>query len=846
MTTITQQRVRGRPAHTPGPTSLAYTPNGRKLVTAGSNNAIRVYATGSDGEPNNVDDCQDCNTAVAAANDFFVTGSEDGTVCMYSLQTYTLDKILVRCTLPVRDVVLSPDGKWAAVASDELVVKVVNTEDMEKVLYLREQPKPVKHVSFHPSGSFLAVSCTDGIIYVYSVSTETPQLIRKVDGLIRSLETDAEASSRVVWHPDGRAFAVPTATRDIQVMSMDDWERQRAFTTGHLGDVTAVAWSPNGALVASAGADRKIFVWETKTQKVLARYEYPNVIALAWHPTENILSFTNSDGELFIYANFLSADHAPFLEKGLHPAPFIHDPLAETSGNVRRLLTNGNKEHSEPRRARRGSFDSLDEILGSVDGMDDEEDDWVVDDDGAGYSEGLNRFGKRNSGHLDGIDPVVGKRRATYDSWRPRLHRSFQPGSTPWRGNRKYLCLNLTGFVWTVDQDTHHTVTVEFYDREFHRDFHFTDPFLYDKACLNDNGTLFSCPPLKGNPAMIFYRPHETWTSRADWRTQLPAGEDITSISLSDSFIVVTTSTNYVRVFTLFGTPFRVYRQKSSPTVTCASWRDYVLTMGNGPVGGDGSTRLTYTIENVKRDEVCQSEDVVALTEGTEIQSVFFSDNGDPCIYDSTGVLLVLLHWRTPGQARWVPLLDTKQLDRLASGKKEETYWPVAVAQDKFHCIILKGGDKYPYFPRPLLSEFEFKIPISSSPANTKDTEDADATGGNESAKLEESFVRNSVTLGLLEDLIEGTSATHTQRAELARKEVEVDKVLLQLLAVECRESEERGMKAVEIVGLMRDRSGRIVEAAAKVANRYGRGVLEEKIKEIAERRLRGEDEGLA
>lgn len=45
--------------------------------------------------------------------------------------------------------------------------------------------------------------------------------------------------------------------------------------------------------------------------------------------------------------------------------------------------------------------------------------------------------------------------------------------------------LNLVGFVWTVDQDTHHTVTVEFYDREFQRDFHFTDPYLYDKACLS-------------------------------------------------------------------------------------------------------------------------------------------------------------------------------------------------------------------------------------------------------------------------------------------------------------------------------------------------------------------------
>jgi chromosome transmission fidelity protein 4 len=108
----------------------------------------------------------------------------------------------------------------------------------------------------------------------------------------------------------------------------------------------------------------------------------------------------------------------------------------------------------------------------------------------------------------------------------------------------------------------------------------------------------------------------------------LPKGEEVTAISLSDSFITVTTTANYIRVYTLFGIPYRVYRQKSSPTVTCASWRDYVLTLGNGPVGADGNTRLLYTIQNIKRDEICQSEDVVALPDGETIKSVFFSDNG--------------------------------------------------------------------------------------------------------------------------------------------------------------------------------------------------------------------------
>lgn len=30
-------------------------------------------------------------------------------------------------------------------------------------------------------------------------------------------------------------------------------------------------------------------------------------------------------------------------------------------------------------------------------------------------------------------------------------------------------------------------MTVEFYDRELHRDFHFTDPYQYDKACLSES-----------------------------------------------------------------------------------------------------------------------------------------------------------------------------------------------------------------------------------------------------------------------------------------------------------------------------------------------------------------------
>ncbi|RMZ17722.1 hypothetical protein D0860_00292 [Hortaea werneckii] len=826
--------LRGRPAHAPGPAYLAYTPNGRKLITVGTNSAIRIFQHGSDDEPAIIDVLTENHTAVVATNEFFVVGAEDGTVTKYSLMSNSMEQMLTRCSLPVRDITLSNNGEWVAVASDELEVKVVSTQDMEKVMHLREQSRPVKHVSFDTSGTMLAVSCTDGMIYLYSLSSEQPQLVKRIDGLIKTLETDSEASAKVSWHPDGRAFAVPTSTRDLQVVARSDWQRQKAFSGGHRADISASAWSHNGALLATGGVDKSLGLWETRSQRLIKTFDdvqYP-ILAIGWHPTDNVLSYTNNNGELFIREAFVPQEHAKHLKIALQPAPMNNDPLSEVSGNARKQMPNGHK----PGEIRRSTEDDyLDDLLGP-DAISEDGAGFIEDDDGAGYAEEPNRFGKRPAGALENRPA---KRQAPVSAWQPQIHESFQPGSTPWRGNRRYLCLNLTGFVWTVNQETHHTITVEFYDRQEHRDFHFTDPFKYDKACLNRKGSLFSCPPSSytNNRSMLYYRPHETWTARTDWRTPLPSGEEVTSMSLSDSCIVVTTSAGYVRIYSLFGLPLKVYRQKSTPAVTCASWRDYVMTVGNGPVGGEGTTRLLYSIENVKRDEIHQSEDILALPEGVELRSVFWSENGDPCIYDTDGVLLILLHWRTPGQAQWVPLLDTKTLERLQSGKKEENYWPVAVAGNKFHCIILKGGEEYPYFPRPLLSDFDFRIPVSDPPTANEEDDDRDDA---QQKTLESQLVLASVNHSLQQDLVENTNATSAQKSELPVLEREVDKALLQLLAAECREGEERGMKALEIATLMRDRSGKMLEAAGKIAQRFQRGVLDSKIREVAERRMVG------
>ncbi|QIX01447.1 hypothetical protein AMS68_006964 [Peltaster fructicola] len=812
--------IKGRPAHAPGPTYLAYSPNGQTLITAGANGALRIYKHNTDSEPVILDVLTDAHTSIVATNDKVYVGAEDGSVTKYALGDVSMDDILTRCAAPIRDLALSPDGNWLAVASDENDVKIVNTSDMSQVKYLREQNRSAKHISFDPTGLHIAVSCSDGSIYIYSVSSE-PRLTKKIDGIIPRLEGDAESSSKVQWHPDGRAISAPTSSNLYAVLSTNEWKQRTAFS-GHAGDITAAAWSPNGALLATAGKDHQVIVWEARTQRKLARFQDTehNILSMEWHPTDNLLMYSNDRGELFTRESAVPSDYTKLLRVALEPAP-LAQPLKEISGNSRRFDTH--EKHDSVRQSTEG--DDIDSLIGPAS---DNGDGFIEDDDGAGYAEEINRFGKRAAPPLHRNED----KRAAHEAWQPEIHEAFQSGSTPWKGNRRYLCLNLAGFVWTVNQETHHTVTAEFYDRDQHRDFHFTDPYMYDKACLNDKGTLFSSLSKAGQPAMLYYRPHETWTTRTDWRFALPAREDVTSMSLSESCIVATTTAGYVRIFSLFGVPLKVYRQKSMPAVTCASWRDYVFTVGNGAVGAGGITRLCYTIENVKRDETYQSEDTLPLPEGTELKAVFFSDKGDPCMYDTEGVLLILQHWRTPGQARWVPLLETKALARLASGRKDETYWPVAVAKDKFHCIILKGGETSPYFPRPLLSDFDFHLPV----AGTTDEDDEQSA----QHMLEEQFVRSSLQYSLLTDMIENTNATSAQKAEVPVCEREVDKILLQMMGNECREGEERGMKALELATLMRDRSGKMLEAAVKIAARFQRDVLGEKLTQLAERRLVG------
>ena len=109
---------RSRPSQPPGKTFLRHSPNGKRLYVGGCANFARSYNTGDLGEPDIIYDTHEDARAITAGDNYFILGCEDGTVCQYDMESRKLDKMLVRCSLPIRDMALSPDENWVAVSSE--------------------------------------------------------------------------------------------------------------------------------------------------------------------------------------------------------------------------------------------------------------------------------------------------------------------------------------------------------------------------------------------------------------------------------------------------------------------------------------------------------------------------------------------------------------------------------------------------------------------------------------------------------------------------------------------------------------------------------------------------------
>src|SRR5258708_825419 len=178
-------------------------------------------------------------------------------------------------------------------------------------------------------------------------------------------------------------------------------------------------------------------------------------------------------------------------------------------------------------------------------------------------------------------------------------------------------------------------------------------------------------------------------------------------------------------------------------------------------------------------------------------------------MYDSASILSVLDRFRRPMQGRWTPILDTNTLARRQG--KDESYWAIGHSGKLFMCLILKGREEYPAWPRPLVQELEVQLPM---------------LGLSEPQGLEEEkFARDSILLGWDKDALVDTVLTTD---EIAKGELALDKGLIKLMQKAIKA--DHLQRAHDIVRLMHHSTS--MDMALKMAQFYHILGLAEKIKE--------------
>lgn len=198
--------------------------------------------------------------------------------------------------------------------------------------------------------------------------------------------------------------------------------------------------------------------------------------------------------------------------------------------------------------------------LGSIpkaDGLmeeDDFEGDFVVDDDGAGYKEDIHtdeglrkqrerianehrdgRDGNQNQTDLVDSDLYYVPPAGAIAPVQP-LQEAFQSGASPARGNRLYMCFNLIGTICQITSANESTwiSDVTFHDSSM-RPFHFTTNEQWNVAVLGRSGAGFGKIGSTLEGGTVFYRPFDNWMGRGEWEIELPPGEGVLCLALSDT-----------------------------------------------------------------------------------------------------------------------------------------------------------------------------------------------------------------------------------------------------------------------------------------------------------------------
>jgi WD40 repeat protein len=253
--------------HTATVRCLAYAPDGRWLASGAEDGTIRLWDLARREQIRVWADQSDSVEAVTFSPNgtLLLAGRADGELAATDPTADRLQWRQYAHTGGVRSVLVHPGGRRVFSAGWDREVCVWTLRRPQRTPLVAPLDQPVASAALSPDGRTLAV----GLCHTSKVLLIHPDRGR----IHNSLMSDEGAVFALAFSPDGSVLAAGD-TRGRILLWAPDHPTQPRILEGPYGAVYGLGFTPDGRRLISTGTDRAARVWEVATGRVVQEYQW--------------------------------------------------------------------------------------------------------------------------------------------------------------------------------------------------------------------------------------------------------------------------------------------------------------------------------------------------------------------------------------------------------------------------------------------------------------------------------------------------------------------------------------------------------------------------------------------
>ncbi|KAI5474370.1 transcription initiation factor TFIID subunit 5 [Pseudohyphozyma bogoriensis] len=190
---------------------------------------------------------------------YLLSASQDSTIRLWSLETYTNVVAYRGHREPVWDVEWGPRGIYFASASRDRTARLWSSDKTSAIRIFAGHLSDVNCVRFHPNSLYLATGSSDRTCRLWDVQKGT---------CVRVFTGHRAPVMAIAMSPDGRYLA--SASEDSLIILWDLASGRKIKTmAGHTSSIYSLAFSAESSVLISGGADSTVRVWDVLAPPVV-------------------------------------------------------------------------------------------------------------------------------------------------------------------------------------------------------------------------------------------------------------------------------------------------------------------------------------------------------------------------------------------------------------------------------------------------------------------------------------------------------------------------------------------------------------------------------------------------